>query len=51
MTEIEILQQINEKLEILPQINERLGNLDFYIGLIVGAIIGLIFWNIVKEVK
>lgn len=38
MTEIELLQQL-------------LKSLDFYAGISVGVLLGLIFWNIAKDVK
>jgi hypothetical protein len=45
MTELELLQQISDR------VNQLNTNLTFIAGIITGAIIGLIFWNIVKEVE
>jgi conjugal transfer/entry exclusion protein len=58
MDEITLLQQISEKLDKLQGIETqlqaialKLNSIDFYFGILVGVLLGFIFWNVAKEVS
>jgi uncharacterized transporter YbjL len=46
-----IVDAVNANGEILNQIYQKINSLDFYIGVIVGVLLGLIWWNVVKGVN
>lgn len=43
-----IIDAINQGTQVQQQILDKLGCIDFYMGILVGVLLGLIFWNVAK---
>lgn len=43
-----IIDAVNRGNEYQRQILDKVGCLDFYMGILVGVLLGLVFWNVAK---